>query len=244
MSTIGIAIGLSFGCGLIAVSSSLNTSLRTAQVKWAELVRNDSRLAARVSLAAGVSVIALFASTILKVAIVVSVVIAVAASSVALVFQTQQWNSAENAARFRIALATPAWLDVLTLGLVAGLPLSVAIGQAHHHGSRELVKAWQAIQNSHSVPIAVALSTVYSDADDPATRRVASSLLIALERGTPVADVLEDLSSEIRSENRRKLLEIAAKKDVTMMLPVVFGILPAVTVIALYPALQTLTSLR
>jgi tight adherence protein C len=71
--------------------------------------------------------------------------------------------------------------------------------------------------------------------------RISRTLLIAQERGTPIAQTLNALSAEIRSETRRQLLEIAAKKDVTMMVPVVFGILPSITAIALYPAFISLS---
>ncbi len=244
MSTVGFAVGVSFGCGVLALSQSLRMTLRRVRMQWTRLVENDAQLAARVSLATGTSVSALIGSAIFGVTPFISVAFALIVAVVALVVQSQQWKAAKDRSRFRIALATPAWLDVLSLCLVAGLPLSVAMGQTRNHSSVELANSWRPLDENVELPLAGAIARVYSQADDPATKRVASSLLIALERGTPVADVLADLSSEIRSENRRLLLEIAAKKDVTMMLPVVFGILPAVTVVALYPALQTLTSLR
>ena len=71
--------------------------------------------------------------------------------------------------------------------------------------------------------------------------RISRTLLISQERGTPIAQTLQSLSGEIRSETRRQLLEIAAKKDVAMMVPVVFGILPSITAIALYPAFISLS---
>jgi tight adherence protein C len=73
--------------------------------------------------------------------------------------------------------------------------------------------------------------------------RVSRSLLIAQERGTPIQQTLQGLSNEIRSETRRQLLEIAAKKDVSMMVPVVFGILPSITAIALYPAFISISTM-
>ena len=244
MSMIGAALGVSFGCGFVFVFDSVDSSWRRIRFVWDRLVHNDAALAARISVATIASVATIIICALLRLSLVLSLVLSIGITVVALVVQSNQWQSVERKRKFQVALVTPAWLDVLTLCLVAGLPLTLAIEQSRRHASPELAQPWQAIENAGSVPIASALARVQSDASDPATQRVASSLLIALERGTPVADVLEDLSAEIRSENRRALLEIAAKKDVTMMLPVVFGILPAVTVIALYPALQTLTSLR
>jgi tight adherence protein C len=67
--------------------------------------------------------------------------------------------------------------------------------------------------------------------------------VIAVERGTPMLPMLDSFAADIRSNNQRKLLEKAAQKEVWMMIPVVFGILPAVTAVAVFPALTTLSQL-
>lgn len=70
--------------------------------------------------------------------------------------------------------------------------------------------------------------------------RFTDGLVIAMERGTPLSEVLRAQASDARSEQRQHLIELAGKKDVAMLVPVVFFVLPTVIVIALFPAMQSL----
>lgn len=70
--------------------------------------------------------------------------------------------------------------------------------------------------------------------------RFVDAVIVALERGTPLADVLRAQADDVRSARRRTLLEMAGRKDVLMLVPVVFLILPTVVLIALFPAAQAL----
>lgn len=70
--------------------------------------------------------------------------------------------------------------------------------------------------------------------------RFVSGLVIALERGTPLSGVLRAQAADTRNEQRQQLIELAGKKDVVMLVPVVFFILPTVIVIALFPAMRGL----
>ncbi len=73
--------------------------------------------------------------------------------------------------------------------------------------------------------------------------RFVDALRIALERGTPVVDVLHAQAADARSEARRLLLEKAGRREIAMMVPVVFFVLPAVVVVALFPGFRELTVL-
>ncbi len=70
--------------------------------------------------------------------------------------------------------------------------------------------------------------------------RFVSGLVIAIERGTPLSGVLRAQAADTRNEQRQNLIELAGKKDVVMLVPVVFLILPTVIVIALFPAMRGL----
>ncbi len=70
--------------------------------------------------------------------------------------------------------------------------------------------------------------------------RFVSGLVIAIERGTPLSGVLRAQAADTRNEQRQHLIELAGKKDVVMLVPVVFLILPTVIVIALFPAMRGL----
>jgi tight adherence protein C len=70
--------------------------------------------------------------------------------------------------------------------------------------------------------------------------RFADGIAVAAERGTPLAEVLRAQAADARAAGRRRLLEKAGRKEVLMLVPVVFFILPIVVVIALYPGLHGL----
>lgn len=73
--------------------------------------------------------------------------------------------------------------------------------------------------------------------------RLVDALRIALERGTPVVDVLHAQASDARNESRRLLMERAGRREIAMMVPVVFFVLPAVVVVSLFPGFRELTVL-
>ena len=75
---------------------------------------------------------------------------------------------------------------------------------------------------------------------DNSLGRFARTLAISLERGISPEVSLQQLAQEVRATARRDLLSLAAKKEIAMMFPVVFAVLPSVTAVALYPAMKSL----
>ncbi|MCZ4498760.1 MAG: pilus assembly protein TadB [Marmoricola sp.] len=67
--------------------------------------------------------------------------------------------------------------------------------------------------------------------------RFAQGMAIAIERGTPLADVLHAQAGDVREAARRALIESGARREVLMMVPVVFLVLPTVVVFAFWPGL-------
>jgi tight adherence protein C len=65
----------------------------------------------------------------------------------------------------------------------------------------------------------------------------------ALERGTPLAEVSRIFASDQRLKFRNLLTKQAAAKEITMLFPVVFVVLPSVLAVAMYPALTVLQKL-
>ena len=57
----------------------------------------------------------------------------------------------------------------------------------------------------------------------------------AVERGTPLADVLHAQAADDREAGRRELIESAARREVLMMVPVVFLVLPVTILFAFSP---------
>ena len=61
--------------------------------------------------------------------------------------------------------------------------------------------------------------------------------MVALERGTPLAQVLRAQAQDVREEGRRLVVESAGRKEIQMLVPVVFLILPVTILFAVYPGL-------
>jgi len=89
-------------------------------------------------------------------------------------------------------------------------------------------------------PIPAALTAMADRTGLPALTRFAEGVAVALERGTPLADVLRAQAQDVRESGRRALMEAGGKKEVAMLVPVVFLILPITVVFAVFPSLSTL----
>lgn len=92
-------------------------------------------------------------------------------------------------------------------------------------------------------PLERALAGLRDRTGVPALARFADGIVVALDRGTPLADVLRAQAADVRAAGRRALLEAGGKREIAMLAPVVFGILPMTVLFALYPGLVSITRL-
>jgi tight adherence protein C len=60
-------------------------------------------------------------------------------------------------------------------------------------------------------------------------------MAVAVDRGTPLAAVLHAQAADAREAGRRALIESGARREVLMMVPVVFLILPVTVLFAFWP---------
>lgn len=81
----------------------------------------------------------------------------------------------------------------------------------------------------------VALDALVARTGVASVARFAEGLSVALERGTPVVDVLHAQAADVRESARRDLIEEGGRREVAMMLPVVFLLLPVTVVFAFFP---------
>lgn len=92
-------------------------------------------------------------------------------------------------------------------------------------------------------PLAAALEDLRDRAGVPVLARFVDGVLVALERGTPLADVLRAQAVDVREAGRRALVEAGGRAEIGMLVPVVFGILPTTVLFALYPGLVAVSAL-
>lgn len=69
----------------------------------------------------------------------------------------------------------------------------------------------------------------------PAVARFTDGLVVALQRGTPLGEVLRAQAADAREAARQDLIEQGGKKEISMMVPVVFLVLPVTVLFAVYP---------
>lgn len=136
----------------------------------------------------------------------------------------------------------PALIELLTLAIGAGESPSGAVRRISRRAQgvlpAELLQVTRDVENGKSFTLA--LDSLSRRASSPAVRRFADSMAIAISRGTPLVETLTHSIREARSSERLKLLNIAAKAEISMMIPVVFLILPISILFAMYPSISSL----
>lgn len=60
----------------------------------------------------------------------------------------------------------------------------------------------------------------------PSLRRFVDGVVIAVQRGTPLAEVLRAQAQDVREEGRRGLMEAGGRKEIAMMVPVIIDLEP------------------
>jgi tight adherence protein C len=148
--------------------------------------------------------------------------------------------SAQVAARERRILEEfPTVAELLALAVAAGEGPVAALDRVVRRSSGELSADLRDVlaEVRTGAPIARAFDDLAGRSGLPAVSRFAEGLAVAVERGTPLADVLHAQAGDVREAGRRALIESGARREVLMMVPVVFLVLPTVVVFAFWPGL-------
>lgn len=146
---------------------------------------------------------------------------------------TAQVNERER----RMVEELPTIGELLALAVAAGegpvAALDRVVRRSHGELSLELRRVLAEIRTG--TPVAPAFDALASRSGVAAISRFAEGIAIAVERGTPLADVLHAQAGDVREAGRRALIESGARREVLMMTPVVFLVLPVVVVFAFWP---------
>ncbi|HEX4442795.1 MAG TPA: type II secretion system F family protein [Galbitalea sp.] len=151
----------------------------------------------------------------------------------------------QRAATARVARMTkelPTILEFMTLSLSAGEGILDAIRRVARISHGELAVELSVVTHdvSAGIPLVDALTRLASALQVAPLTRAIEQITGALERGTPLADVLRAQAQDARDESKRELLELSGKKEVAMLVPLVFLILPITIAIAIFPGLFVL----
>lgn len=136
-----------------------------------------------------------------------------------------------------ILVEFPTIAELLALAVAAGESPVAALDRVVRRSggelSRDLGSVLATIRTGE--PVGSAFDRLAAATGIPLVARFADGIAVAVERGTPLADVLHAQAADVREAGRRELIESAARKEIFMMVPVVFLILPVTVLFAFYP---------
>jgi tight adherence protein C len=137
----------------------------------------------------------------------------------------------------------PTVAELLALSVAAGEGTTAALDRVSRIGSGALVAELRRVlaDTRSGTSLVSALQTLAERVDLPELDRFVAALVVAVERGTPLSPVLQAQASDARESGRRALIEAGGRKEIAMMVPVVFLVLPVSVLFALFPGFYGLT---
>lgn len=151
----------------------------------------------------------------------------------ALLTRTAQQRSA------RIVAQLPAMADLLALAVAAGEGARAAVERVAATTQGALSDEMRlALGHARTgMPLSRALGAMAARIDAPPVQRFVDGVTTAIDLGTPLAPVLRAQAHDARAASREQLMEVGGKREIVMLVPVVFLILPVTILFAIYPGL-------
>ena len=147
-----------------------------------------------------------------------------------------------HAARARVARIEdelPTVLEFLALCLSAGEGILDSLRRVSDVGAGELTAEVRgvvvAVGTGSSLP--EALAALARRLEIPSVARCVDQLIAAIDRGAPLAHVLHAQALDAREDAKRGLIERAGRKEIYMLVPLVFLILPLSVLFAVFPGI-------
>jgi tight adherence protein C len=136
------------------------------------------------------------------------------------------WLSRELERREQAMLSEfPVVADLLALSVVAGESPVDALERVCRLTGGELARdLGRALARARAgTPVTKALAELAEQTTMEAFARFLDGLVVAIERGTPLADVLRAQAVDVREVGKRALLEAGGRKEISMMVPNTIG---------------------
>lgn len=167
-----------------------------------------------------------------------AVVLAVLAAAGAGILARDQWLTRQATRRESRMLAEfPTVAELLALAVSAGEGATGALDRVCRLSRGEL-----ATELAHCLADARAGANLPTALQGLADRtgllslaRFVDGMVVAVQRGTPLAEVLRAQAQDVREAGRRAVMEAGGRKEIAMLVPVVFLVLPVTVLFAVYP---------
>lgn len=142
----------------------------------------------------------------------------------------------------RMMAEFPSLAELMALAVSAGESATGALERVCRSARGELSQEFSNIlaETRAGKPLVTALQEFSGRTDLAPLVRFVDGIIVAVERGTPLADVLRAQAQDVRDTAKRDLMEAAGKKEIAMMVPLVFGVLPLTVVFAVFPGLAAI----
>ncbi|NDL58609.1 type II secretion system F family protein [Phytoactinopolyspora mesophila] len=137
----------------------------------------------------------------------------------------------------RMMAEFPTIADLLALSVAAGEGAVGALERVARSSRGELARElYRALADARTgAGLVEALDRIADRTSLTPLARFVDGVAVAVERGTPLADVLRAQAADVRELRKRSLMEIGSRKELAMLVPVVFLVLPVTIIFALYP---------
>jgi len=170
-------------------------------------------------------------------AAVVSLLLCLVAFVVGVLARDTHLSSQVKQRERQILAEFPTVAELLALAVAAGESPVAALDRVVRRSggalSSDLARVLAAVRTGE--PVGAAFDRMAASTGLPLVARFAQGIAVAVERGTPLAEVLHAQAADVREAGRRELIEVAARKEVLMMVPVVFLVLPVTVLFAFWP---------
>ena len=132
----------------------------------------------------------------------------------------------------------PAMVELIAVLIAAGESPIMAMARVGERATGVLASEFKNVVTKirSGIGLTSALESLATATSSDSIRRFADSLILALERGTSLSDVLARQVQEVRNEHQTRLIEAAGKAEISLMIPVIFLILPISILFALWPS--------
>ncbi len=163
-------------------------------------------------------------------------------SVIALVWHDRRLTGLAHKRAERMDQQLPNVAELLAFAVAAGEPPIAALERVGSTAAGDLAEELeQTVADVRGgTGLIAALQGLAARSPSPAVVRFVDGIVVATERGTPMAEVLRAQAADARAAGHRRLMETSAKREVLMLTPVVFLVLPIVVVIALFPGIHGL----
>jgi tight adherence protein C len=137
----------------------------------------------------------------------------------------------------RMLAEFPTIAELLALAVTAGEGPVGALERVTRISSGELTKELgRALAEARAgASLIAALEGIARRTSLAPLARFVDGVAVAVERGTPLAEVMRAQAVDVREAGKRRLLESAGRREIAMMVPVVFLVLPVTVIFALFP---------